>query len=522
VTSNILTIRSIPTQIEERHEIEVRGEVFMSKATLEWLNRVREENNEPLLANARNAAAGSIRQLDSKVAASRKLDAYWYYFVNARQFGIQKHSESLLLLEKYGFKTNPERRLCQGIDKVWEYIQEYTHKRHDLPYDIDGIVIKVDDMRLYDKLGYTSKTPRWAIAYKFPPEEVITKLENIVFTVGRTGKITPNAVLTPTKVAGSTIARATLHNKDFILERDLRIGDYVYIRKAGDVIPEVIGPLRERRKGSEIPFKMIDTCPVCDKPLSKVDAIEYCLNPTCEARHIEGLIHFAKKDAMDIEGLGERNVELLFNLGLVRSIPDLYELHDKYDRLIAIEGFSYKSADSLLEAINASKKRSLERLLFGLGIKDVGEKTAKTLARHYETLDHLACATQEDLMTISDIGPIVAQSIQTFFTDETNRHLIEQLRQFGLNFKYLGAKHSMSESPFAGKIIVLTGTLSNYTRTEATSILESLGAKVTGSVSAKTDIVIYGSDAGSKLQKAVQLGVTTISEDQFESLIPKK
>jgi len=519
VTANIMTIRSIPATIPVTDEIEVRGEVFMSKRTLAAINEERAAANEPLLANARNAAAGSIRQLDSRIAASRRLDAYWYYFVNAASFGIKKHSESLLFLEKLGFKTNPERRLCHGIDEVLSYIDEYAHKRPRLGYDIDGIVIKVDALDLYERLGYTAKTPRWALAYKYPPEQVVTKLEDIVFTVGRTGKITPNAVLTPVRVAGSTVGRATLHNKDYILQRDLRIGDQVYLHKAGDVIPEVIGPLKERRVGTERVFKMIERCPVCEAPLEDVEAIAYCRNPRCDARHIEGLIHYAMKDAMDIEGLGEKNVEYLFNQNLIRAIPDLYHLQEKEQALLDLDGFSHKSVASLLTAINQSRAKSLERLLYGLGIKEVGEKMAKTLARHYETIDRLMAADAEDLQTIGDVGPVVAASIVRFFADENNLTLISQLREAGVNMTYLGPKMAARSSPFFGKIVVLTGTLSQYSRQQATALLEELGAKVTGSVSAKTDYVIYGSDAGSKLTKAAALGVAAISEDEFTNLL---
>lgn len=450
------------------------------------------------------------------------MDAFWYYYVNALQRKIEKHSESLLLLEKYGFKTNPERRVCHGIEEVWAYIEEYTRKRHSLAYDIDGIVIKVDDMRLYDRLGYTAKTPRWALAYKFPPEQVITKLEDIVFTIGRTGKVTPNAVLTPVKVAGSTVSRATLHNRDFILQRDLRIGDDVYLRKAGDVIPEVVGSLKERRRGHEKAFEMITHCPVCGQPLQSIDAIDYCRNPNCEGRHIEGLIHFAKKEAMDIEGLGERNVEILFNLGFVRSIPDLYDLGQKRDALLEVDGFSHKSVDALLDAIEKSKANSLERLLFGLGIKEVGEKTAKTIARHYETMTALANASIEDLLTIEDVGPIVAASIHGYFIDPNQTQLIQSLRDRGLNQVYTRTTTNVQGQPLLGKIVVLTGSLTNYSRTQATALLESLGAKVTGSVSNKTDLVIYGEEAGSKLAKATELGIATMPESEFEKLIPKE
>jgi len=519
VTHNILTIRSIPTHIDVMGEVEVRGEVFMSKATLKQLNETRERNGEPLLANARNAAAGSIRQLDSKIAAGRKLDAYWYYFVNASEFGLQSHGESLLFLEKLGFKTNPERRMCASIDEVLSYIEEYGRKRPQLNYDIDGIVIKVDDMRLYDQLGYTAKTPRWALAYKYPPEQVVTRLEDIIFTMGRTGKITPNAVLTPVRVAGSLVSRATLHNRDFILARDLRIGDDVYLRKAGDVIPEVVGPLKERRKGDERPFMMIEHCPMCQSDLIDVEAIAYCPNPHCEARHIEGLIHFAKKDAMDIEGLGEKIVEQLFNQGFVRHITDIYKLKERQSDMLELDGFSHKSVNSLFLAIDKSRNNSLERLLFGLGIKEVGEKTAKTLARHYEHIDNLIKATSEELQTITDIGPIVAASIEKYFHDDKNIEQINELRTLGVNLSYSGQKSRDTSSPFYGKIVVLTGTLAHFTRPQATTMLESLGAKVTGSVSAKTDYVVYGADAGSKLEKAAQLGIATLSESEFENLI---
>ena len=338
VTSNVLTIKSVPSHINLDDEFEIRGEVFMPKKVLMKLNKERAENNETLFANARNAAAGSIRQLDSSIAASRGLDAFWYYVVNASDFKVRYHSEALNLADKLGFKTNPERRLCKGIDDVLSYINEYTEKRDSLPYDIDGIVIKVDDMSYYDKLGYTSKTPRWAIAYKLPPEEVITKLNDIIFTVGRTGKITPNAVLEPVRVAGSLVQRATLHNEDFIAEKGLKIGDYVVLRKAGDVIPEVVRVVTNRRDGSEKDFKMIENCPVCGAPLTKIDAMHFCLNPDCDARQIEQIIHFSSRDAMDIEGMGEKVCEQFFNQGFFKKIADIYDLFEHRDEIIAIYG----------------------------------------------------------------------------------------------------------------------------------------------------------------------------------------
>ena len=519
VTSNVITIKSVPSHIDCDQELEIRGEVFMPKKSLAKLNQMREISGEPLFANARNAAAGSIRQLDSAIAASRGLDGFWYYFVNAKDFGIRYHSEALNYADKLGFKTNKERRLCDGIEEVIKYIEEYTLKRSDLPYDIDGIVIKVDDMDTYDKLGYTSKTPRWAIAYKFPPEEVITKLTDIIYTVGRTGKITPNAVLEPVRVAGSLVQRATLHNEDFVREKDLMIGDYVVIRKAGDVIPEVVRVVKERRTDDVQEYHMIDTCPVCGSPLTRIDAMHFCLNPHCEAKKIEQIIHFSSRDAMDIEGMGEKVVEQFFNQGFIKSIVDIYDLSQYRDDIIALDGWKDKSIDNLLEAIENSKGNSLEKVLFGLGIKEVGEKTAKVLARKYMDIDSLANASEEELLEISDVGPILSHSLVTWFADEKNQQLIAGLKDRGINFKFLGNTVNAAGNYFSGKTVVLTGTLASMGRKEATTLLEDLGAKVTGSVSKATDCVIAGEAAGSKLDKANQLGITILSEDMFLSLI---
>ena len=519
VTANVITIKSIPSHIKINEDFEIRGEVFMPKKSLERLNKEREQAGEPLFANARNAAAGSIRQLDSSIAASRGLDAFWYYFVNASDFGIRYHSEALKMADDLGFKTNPERRLCNGIEEVLKYIEEYTEKRSSLAYDIDGIVIKVDDMSLYDKLGYTAKTPRWAIAYKFPPEEVITKLEDIIFTVGRTGKITPNAVLTPVRVAGSVVQRATLHNEDFITEKDLKIGDYVVIRKAGDVIPEVVRAVKERRTGTEIPFVMINNCPVCGMPLIRKDAMHFCVNPHCEARQIESIIHFSSREAMDIEGLGERVAEQFFNQGFFRKVSEIYHLCDHRDEIISLDGWQSKSVDNLINAIEKSKENSLERVLFGLGIKEVGVKMAKTLARKYMNIDNLINASEEELLEIPDVGPVVAHSIVNFFADERNIETINALKEQHVNFNYLGSTVSAADSYFSGKTCVLTGTLTKYGRKEATEILENLGAKVTGSVSKATDVVIAGVEAGSKLDKAQALGITVLNEDEFLALL---
>ena len=515
VSSNVITIKSIPLHVDEKREFEVRGEVYMSKSTLEKLNKERSENGEELLANARNAAAGSIRQLDSKIASKRNLEVFWYYYVDASSYGFEKHSDSLNYLTSLGFKTNPERRICKGINEVIEYIKEYTDKRKSLPYDIDGIVIKVNDLKYYQALGYTAKTPKWAIAYKFPPEEVITKLEDIIFTVGRTGKITPNAVLSPVRVQGSMIARATLHNEDFVTSKDVRIGDYVSIRKAGDVIPEVVRPIIERRDGSEITFKMIDKCPYCGFDLIKKDAMHYCLNENCSAKAIEGLIHFCSKDAMDIEGLGDKIVEQFFNQGFIKSIADIYRLENYAQELMLIDGFGEKSILKMLDAINKSKSNSLERLIFGLGIKEVGAKSAKTLASYFVSLSNLMNASLEDLLAIRDVGVVSAESIYNFFRNQKNIDLINELIELGLNTNYSGKAKVDFENFFSNKTVVLTGTLSSMGRKEASSELELLGAKVTSSVSKSTDIVIYGVEAGSKLIKAQNLGIKTMSEEEF-------
>ncbi len=519
VTANVITIKSIPSHIDLDDEFEIRGEVFMPKKSLQKLNEIAKKEGKMEFANARNAAAGSIRQLDSKVAASRGLDAFWYYVVNAKDFNIRYHSKALELADQLGFKTNHERRICHGIDEVISFIEEYSQKRPLLDYDIDGIVIKVDDMSLYDKLGYTAKTPRWAIAYKFPPEEVVTKLLDIIYTVGRTGKITPNAVLEPVRVAGSVVQRATLHNEDYIIDKDLMVGDYVVIRKAGDVIPEVVRPLKERRTGLEEPYHMISNCPVCGYPLIRKDAMHFCLNMDCEARKVESVIHFASKGAMDIEGLGDRVSEQLYSQGFFHDIAGIYDLANYRQDIIYLDGWQAKSVDNLLEAIEKSKNNSLEKVLFGLGIKEVGEKMAKTLARKFNNIDELMKASEEELLEIPDVGPILAHSLTTYFSNEKNIDLITRLKEKGVNFTYLGSTTKAANSYFSGKTCVLTGTLSSMGRKEASEVLENLGAKVTGSVSKATDVVIAGVEAGSKLDKAQSLGITILNETEFLELI---
>ena len=521
VTQNVMTIPSIPAHVTEKRPFEVRGEVYMPKKSLEKLNIERKLAGEPLLANARNAAAGSVRQLDSSIAASRGLDAFWYYLVNARELDLHIHSDSLNYLDKLGFRTNKERRILHGIDEVITYIHEYTEKRPTLDYDIDGLVFKVDDIDDYDVLGYTAKTPRWAIAYKFPPTEVSTKLLDIVLTVGRTGRITPNAILEPVRVQGSLVQRATLNNEDFIKDKGLMIGDYVSLRKAADVIPEVVRPLVEKRDGTEKPFVMAANCPECGQPLTKVQGLHYCLNPECPSRKIEGMIHFASRDAMDIDGVGEKVVEEFFNEGFMKDIPGIYHLSDHASEIKMLDGWSDKSINSIITAIEESKKKSLERLLYGLGIKEVGNKTAKVLASLYKNLDAFKTLTIEDYLKVPDMGPVSAKSLFDYFHDPKNLAMIESLRADGLNFDYLGTDQRDVNSYFYGKTVVLTGTLSHYSRDEMTSILEGIGAKVSGSVSRNTDVVIAGVDAGSKLQKAQELGVKVMDEDEAMSHLQK-
>lgn len=514
VTANVMTIPSIPMHVKELRPFEVRGEVYMPKASLEATNIQRRLAGETEFANCRNAAAGSIRNLDPKVAASRKLDAYWYYLVNARELDIHVHSDALNYLDELGFRTNKERRILRGADELIAYVEEMGKKRPSLGYDIDGIVFKVNNLNEYDTLGYTAKVPRWAIAYKFPPEEVTTKLLDIVISIGRTGRVTPNAILAPVRVAGSTVQRATLNNEDFIKEKGLMIGDIVALHKAADVIPEVTGPVLSRRDGTQTKWVMPANCPVCGHPLSKVKNMHYCLNPECNSRKIEKMIHFASRNAMDIDGMGANVIEEFFAEGFLHDIPDIYHLSDHATEIKELDGWSDKSMNSLLDAIEASKKQSMERLLFGIGIKEVGEKMAKVLSKRYKNLDELAKANEEDLLKIPDVGPVAAKSIVDFFMNDKNKAEIELLRQDGLNFDYLGTDTLDVNSFFYGKTVVLTGTLARYSRQEMTDILEGIGAHCAGSVSKKTDLVIAGPGAGSKLDKANELGIEVIDEDK--------
>ena len=516
ITHNAMTIKSIPLKLTEEVDIEVRGEIFMNKKTLASINEERKRNNQPLLQNCRNAAAGSIRQLDSKIAAKRKLDTFIYHLPNPEDFGIKTHAEAIEYMKKLGFKTNPNNRLVDNVSDVISFIEEKHEQRKNLPYDIDGIVIKVNNLDDQKKLGFTARYPKWATAYKFPAEEVLTKLTDIIFTVGRTGQITPNAVLEPVIVAGSTVKRATLHNEDYVVGKDLKIGDIVSIRKAGDVIPEVVEAKKERRTGLEVDFSMIDKCPMCGGALSKIDGqVDYfCTNLDCPARKIEGLIHFASRDAMNIDGLGERIIEDFFNFGFISKISDIYKLENHRKDLITLEGYGNKSVANLLDAIDASKNNSLERLIFGLGIKHVGSKTAKVLARKYKTLDGLMNAPVDELVQIPDIGEVIAKSVFEYFHNDDNLEEINRLIKIGVNTQYLGSE-AMEKDEFVGKTFVLTGSLSNYSRDEASLIIEQYGGKCVSSVSSKTSVVIIGDKPGSKYEKAKKLGVTIWTEDDF-------
>ncbi len=518
ITENIRTIKSIPLVLDREIDIEVRGEVYLSKASFEKINKEREVNGEPLFQNCRNAAAGSVRNLDASITKKRELDCLIYHLPNPLDYGIKTHYEALQFMKKLGFNTNYKaNRLVNNIDEVLDYIKEWTEKRSSLPYDIDGIVIKVNDINMQNRLGFTAKVPKWATAYKFPAEEVVTRLIDIIFTVGRTGKITPNAVLEPVRVAGSTISRATLHNEDNVVNKDIRPGDFVVIRKAGDVIPEVVRSLKERRTGTEKPFTMIEKCPICGTNIvrKEEESDYYCPNNDCPARKIENIIHFVSRDAMNIDGMGESVVEELYNEGYIKSIIDIYEF-DKYkDELIELDGYGKKKIDNLRTAIENSKSNSLEKLLFGLGIRNVGSKTAKILARRFKTLDNLASASLEELTIIPDIGDIIAKSIVEYFNDNDNKEIINKLKELNINMEYINSSNIEEKDEFKGKTFVLTGTLVSITRDRASELIENLGGKVSSSVSSKTSVVVVGDNPGSKYDKARSLGITIWQEEEF-------
>lgn len=518
ITANLKTIRSIPLRLNEKVTFEVRGEAFMPRKSFEQLNKMREEKGEMLFANPRNAAAGSLRQLDPRIAASRHLDIFLYGIGNTRNLAVATHSESLELLSRLGLKVNKEWKKCRNIDEVIAYIESWTEKRPSLPYDIDGIVVKVDSLEQQEQLSRTAKSPRWAIAYKFPAEEVVTQLTDIELSVGRTGVVTPTAKLIPVQVAGTTVQRASLHNEDLIREKDIMLGDWVVIKKAGDIIPEVVHVLTEKRTGEETVFHMPKHCPECGSDLVRLEGevALRCINPKCPAQMRESLIHFVSRNAMNIEGLGEKVIGQLFLHGLIKDAADIYFL--KKEELLKLERMGEKSVNNLLEAIEKSKSNSMEKLLFGLGIRHVGERAAKILSEHYGTLDHLMKATDEELQLIPEIGEKMSDAIVTYFGSEEVKQLIDELKDAGVNMTYRGPRPSSQsdvESIFAGKTIVLTGKLEKLTRGEAKEKIEMLGGNVTGSVSKKTDLVIAGEDAGSKLAKAQELGIDIWDEEKF-------
>lgn len=523
ITANLRTVRSIPIKLKETLSIEVRGETYMPKKSFQKLNGAREEEGLPLFANPRNAAAGSLRQLDTKIAAKRNLDIFLYSVADFGDMGVTKHSEGLDYLEKLGLKVNKERRVCKNIEEVLAYVEEWTAKRSDLAYEIDGIVVKLNDLRQQEEVGYTVKSPRWAIAYKFPAEEVPTVLRDIELRVGRTGVITPTAILDPVHVAGTTVSRASLHNEDLIKQKDIRIKDTVMIKKAGDIIPEVIRSLPEKRTGSEQEFHMPAHCPECGSELVRLEGevALRCINPKCPAQLKEGLIHFVSRSAMNIDGLGEKVVRQLFTHELIHDVADLYFLSK--EELLQLERMGEKSVTNLLAAIEKSKQNSLERLLFGLGIRHVGAKAARSLAIHFETMDNVKEASLEDLIAINDIGEIMADSIVTYFENEEVHSLLQELECAGVNMTYTGPR--LEEVPeedlvFAGKKVVLTGKLEQLKRDEAKALIESLGGSVSGSVSKNTDIVVAGSDAGSKLEKAEELSIPIWSENDLLEYLP--
>lgn len=519
ITTNIKTIKSVPLRLTEDIDIEVRGEIYMSKKSFLEANREKVKNGEKEFANPRNAAAGSIRQLDSKVAAKRNLDFMAYFIPNPEDYGIKTQKESLEFLRKLGFVTNYKLNgYAKNVRDITNYIDSLSEKRDNLPFEIDGVVLKVDNLEDEKRLGFTSRVPRWGIAYKFPAKEVLTTLKEIKFTVGRTGKITPNAIFSPVHVSGSLVSKATLHNSDYCIDKDVRVGDTISIRKAGDVIPEVVEVKLDRRKEDSVPFKMIENCPMCDSVLVRKDANHYCKNEHCPSRKIESLIHFSSRDAMYIEGFGESIVEDFYNLGYLKNIDDFYTL-DKYkDELMLLEGFGEKSISKLLESASNSKKNSLERLLFGLGIRYVGKKTAKILSKYYKTMDNLIKADFDELKSINDIGDVIAKSIVDYFSDEKNINLINRLKELNLNMRYLGEEVNTSNENINGKTFVITGTLSRP-RDEIKEEIEGLGGNVTGSVTKKTDYVIAGEKAGSKLTKANELGIRVLTEEEYNNML---
>ena len=516
VTQNLRTVRAIPLRLAEPVSLEVRGEVFMPKQAYEVLNQERAARGESLFANPRNAAAGSLRQLDPKITASRRLDIYVYSIGGLSHEQIATHLDCLNWLKQLGFKVSPHSKHCSSITEVWEFVEAWTEKRNSLPFAIDGIVVKVNSLAVQAQLGATAKSPRWAIAYKFPADQAVARVLDIEVNVGRTGVVTPLAILTPTLIAGSTVSRATLHNEDYVKAKDIRIGEYVVIQKAGYVIPEIVRSLPERRKGDEQIFEMPHACPACSQPLQRTagEAAVRCVNLDCPAQAYERIIHFASRDAMNIEGLGPAVIKQLIDSELIENPADLYEL--TYDQLIGLERFGEKSAQNLLDAIAESKKRPLANLIFALGIRHVGSEVARELASQFGSMERLRTAIVEELTAINTIGEKIASSVVSYFSRDENNRLIDKLAALGVN---LVESKSEGAQPLANLTFVITGTLEQFSRQEAESALRSLGAHVASSVSRNTDYVVAGEKAGSKLTRAQQLGITILNEQQFIEII---
>ena len=516
VTENLKTVKTIPMQLNENIDITVRGEVFISKQDFEKMNQEREENEQELFANARNAAAGSLRQLDSKITAKRPLDIYIFNVQKIEGKSFNSHFEELEYLEKLGFNVNPVRIPCENMKEIEKAIEKIGEDREKLTFGIDGAVVKVDNLKFREILGTTAKTPRWAVAYKYPPERKETKLKDIICQVGRTGVITPMAILEPVKVAGSTISKTTLHNEDFIKQKELKIGDTVIIQKAGDVIPEIVEVKKDKRTGEEIEFEMPKKCPVCgaEAVREEGEAAIRCTGIECPAKLFRNLVHFVSREAMNIDGLGENIISQLLERNLIHNIADIYTL--KFEDIASLKKNGKKFAQNLIDSINTSKENDLYRLITALGIRHVGVKASKILARKYKNIDNLMEANSEELAMINDIGPIVANSIREFFIQEQTIDLITKLKQEGVNTRSL--EEEISDNRFEGKTFVLTGSLEKYTRGEISDIIEKMGGKTSNSVSKKTDYVVAGEDAGSKLKKARDLGVTVLTEEEFETL----
>lgn len=520
ITQNLKTINAIPLELSEPVDVEVRGECYMPKTSFVELNQRQEEQGKQIFANARNAAAGSLRQLDSRITAERKLSTFIYYLMEPEKFGVTTQSEALEKMRSWGFKVNPDYRVAHNMDEIRAYIDEYQQKRASLPYDIDGIVIKANPFKVHEEVGNTVKVPRWAIAYKFPPDEQETVVHKIEWTVGRTGVVTPTAVMDPVQLAGTTVGRASLHNPDYIKEKDIRIGDTVKLFKAGDIIPEVATVVLKKRPADSQPYSIPTECPECHAPLVHLDdeVALRCINPKCPALVKESLTHFASRNAMDIRGLGTKIIAQLYERKMVQDVADLYQLN--FEELLQLDKFKDRSANNLLTAIDNSRHNSLERLLFGLGIRHVGAKAARLIAQHFKTMDAIKKATIDEIAAIKTVGQTIAESVVTYFQNSQVNELLEELVQAGVNMDFLGQSEeeqaaAAAESPFNGLRVVLTGTLDHLKRADAKKWLEAHGAKVTGSVSGKTDLLIAGHDAGSKLAKAQQLNVKIINEATF-------